>query len=648
MVSIGSEHSRVHIQRFSAQYVVPAQHPSPERVRTRLDEAVTGSLRDALGAALAPLLPETDPSIWLIRRLEVQVDVNAAWDGQQIARAWTPQITRSLATVLQDGQDGESVLWFPDRAAYLSRFLVDAAEGRSAGKWYYEAFDNLRLLPTSALLRTAICEQPAIGKAALRQLSATELGTVLRVLTSPDARRILDALVADASAGDEPRCFKAVWAVWETPGRGSLENGEEWHSALRLYLEAHGRDPAVQGRSLKRAALALVRLARVVSGDAGSLLAALASGDLPALYSVAGAGDAEVLAPLLRCPRDWVRDVVQVLLSKRAAEQAPTEVCGLRDTPFGGSFLLLPLLDTLPLEQATHGWPDAAEATPAALVRFLLLLKCCGRSRANQMFRDPVIRDLMAVPPALSTADLADWQARVSSAQRRTFLDVMASWHVETGALGGRVWILTCVRAPRGPIALLIDGARGVWLFAAGCRPSRPARRLRELRRMTLRDQAENPIVLSDDGWTEALNAACRDLRTVGLGSDAARALAQEDASLAEVLARMDRLADDWSYLSLPKTLGIGRAFDMTLSVAAQGVMRALAWRLPGFAGSNLPYLHCNFLEMGGSVEEEPGRWVVRLGRPPLHLVLNITGMIRASYRLSWRDERPFVLFPES
>jgi len=37
----------------------------------------------------------------------------------------------------------------------------------------------------------------------------------------------------------------------------------------------------------------------------------------------------------------------------------------------------------------------------------------------------------------------------------------------------------------------------------------------------------------------------------------------------------------------------------------------------------------------------------VRLGRPPLHLILTMTGMLRKVYRLSWLDDRPFALFPE-
>ena len=38
----------------------------------------------------------------------------------------------------------------------------------------------------------------------------------------------------------------------------------------------------------------------------------------------------------------------------------------------------------------------------------------------------------------------------------------------------------------------------------------------------------------------------------------------------------------------------------------------------------------------------------MQLGRPPLNMILSITGMARATYLLSWLDdERPFNLFQE-
>ncbi|HYJ46473.1 MAG TPA: hypothetical protein VEV81_07650, partial [Pyrinomonadaceae bacterium] len=116
---------------------------------------------------------------------------------------------------------------------------------------------------------------------------------------------------------------------------------------------------------------------------------------------------------------------------------------------------------------------------------------------------------------------------------------------------------------------------------------------------------------------------------------------------VAGILARLDKLREDLSHLTLPESLGLSRALDRALSVVAQHLYRAFSWRLPGFAESSLPYLASNFLDFSGSLEEEPTRRVVRVSRPPLHLVLALTGMMRQTYRLSWLDERPLMLFPE-
>lgn len=82
--------------------------------------------------------------------------------------------------------------------------------------------------------------------------------------------------------------------------------------------------------------------------------------------------------------------------------------------------------------------------------------------------------------------------------------------------------------------------------------------------------------------------------------------------------------------------------------MAAQGVMRTFACRLPGFARSHLAYLRANFLDVAATREEHPDRRIVTVGRPPLAVILSMTGMSRASYRLGWLDYRPFSLFPES
>jgi len=84
----------------------------------------------------------------------------------------------------------------------------------------------------------------------------------------------------------------------------------------------------------------------------------------------------------------------------------------------------------------------------------------------------------------------------------------------------------------------------------------------------------------------------------------------------------------------------------LALSVAAMGLLRDFAWRLPGFARSTLLYLYANFLDIPATLECGPDRYLASMGRPPLNLVLNMTGMARGSFELSWLD-RPLVLRQE-
>jgi hypothetical protein len=126
-----------------------------------------------------------------------------------------------------------------------------------------------------------------------------------------------------------------------------------------------------------------------------------------------------------------------------------------------------------------------------------------------------------------------------------------------------------------------------------------------------------------------------------------AQNLAEGRPGLRELLARLDKLPADLAYLVLPQSFGLKPSLDRALSIAAQGLLRHFAWRLPGFAFSSIAYLYPNFLDFTASLVDEPDRWVVRLGRPPLHLVLNMSGLTRSTYHLAWLDERPLALFQQ-
>lgn len=103
----------------------------------------------------------------------------------------------------------------------------------------------------------------------------------------------------------------------------------------------------------------------------------------------------------------------------------------------------------------------------------------------------------------------------------------------------------------------------------------------------------------------------------------------------------------DLDYLKAPDELPWGRAWDALLSLAAQQLLRRFARRLPGFALSHCDYLYSNFLALSARVDKQGHRYVVRLSRPPLGLMLNLTGMTRCEYGLPWRPGCSFALFSE-
>jgi hypothetical protein len=122
--------------------------------------------------------------------------------------------------------------------------------------------------------------------------------------------------------------------------------------------------------------------------------------------------------------------------------------------------------------------------------------------------------------------------------------------------------------------------------------------------------------------------------------SSEAAAWAAEGALLATCLERVRLPDEDLAYLSLVSLLRGARHLDLALSLAARSVVRNFAWRLPGFAWSSADFLYTNFLDVVATVEPKAEAWLVRVGRPPLHIVLAMTGASQDNYHVSWLDGR--------
>jgi len=648
---LATEASTLTIGRLRAEYLLSAEHTSPARIKAQLDTVLTHSLSQMLTMLTARWDAASDTRVLLVRRLTITVDVNTTWERDVVARNWAVQLLHSLEAIRASTHTDENIAWFADRSAYLAHFLQDAADGNAWSKWYYAPFDGLRLLPTSATLRTALCFQPALGRAALLQLN--DLAKVLQVLTAQDARRIIEKLDTDAEGKDEESCLQAIWEVWDRAELGPLQVGDEWLNVLKLYLSTVKNYGELAGETLKITARALLRLVRrAISASASTfetILNACTHGDLSALYLTAGSGDAEVMLPLMRCSPDQLRTIGQSLHHRYTDQGLDTTVAisERRYTSFGNLFLLLPILDDLPLEQAADGWPDAGDTSAVALLRLLLLMKCCGQTHAHRVFSDPLVRDLMGVGAALSVGNVAQWARGISPKKRASFLHAISAWQQERDAVDGQTLILGRAALPGSSVAVLLDCSRGMWLDAHGFQQNRSDRLIERLHAQLVQWAQAETLLLSEEMFIEPLRLAYPSLHKEALHSAFTLERAEEDQVLQEVLRRFDQLSSELSYLATPQAFGLSRPLDLALSVAAQNIMRMFAWRLPGFARSSLPYISSNFLSVTASLEDEDERRVVRLGEPPLHFILNLSGMNRSTYRISWLDSRPFALFRE-
>jgi len=103
---------------------------------------------------------------------------------------------------------------------------------------------------------------------------------------------------------------------------------------------------------------------------------------------------------------------------------------------------------------------------------------------------------------------------------------------------------------------------------------------------------------------------------------------------------------DERRWFAFPRRAGITMAWAETLAPIAGVVLRRFARRLPGFAHSTPDYLWRNFLAFDAAVEDELERVLVRCGRPPLHLVLTLTGMTRGLVAGCDASGRPILVFP--
>ena len=359
----------VSVSRLTVHCTVPRDHPHTERVRWRMSEAAGAPLRQALEDVLWPLSASHGPEVVIIRRIELSFDLDTSREVSDVARHWAARLSAALVRFLH-GAGATGMVRFESRAHFLARFLVDAAAGRAASKWYYRQFRGLEALAIPAVLRTALLEDVERGIAALRALDPHELVPVLHALGALEARRVIEAV--QSHEADASRIESAVEALVPVAPRWraiapALDS--PWTAALALLVLAS--DPPIAP---------LPAIATLAASVAAWLH------DQPALPpELAPPG----LASLAALP-EKKRGALAAAFGKSGAHTTTAREPVSAYTRFGGLILLLPHVAELPID-ATFAGGDRP------WLRLMVLAACAGVDGARGALADPVLARLCGV-----------------------------------------------------------------------------------------------------------------------------------------------------------------------------------------------------------------------------------------------------------
>jgi hypothetical protein len=601
------------VRRHLLRSRVVGGRPSPS-VGSLVDRAMVNCLA-------AVTLPARDGhGVWLIRRLNVSVRVGAEWPPSRIARALAAGTARALAQAIEGGPDGENVIVFRDRPAFLARFMVDSVIGRAAGRWEYREFAPDDAAP-SAVLLTAIEREPENAIVAFGRLSEHDLRTVLGGLAPADADAVLAALATATTSGPEEPAQLVVAALVRLLHRSALPE-EPSAAALTLYLDvARHRGSAPPAGSEARARQA-VRLRAIVRGTSPSTRLELAGAIEDGRWASGAAHVAMALPELASWPNEARRSAFRVLVATHSG--APEQAPGLRSAPLatslGGMFLLLPLLEELPWGAMTEGWPELDGVAPTRIARLLSVAGALGAHRNPSAALDPVLRMALGVPTTIGAPAINAWSRGIGPEAMEGWTRALVAAMARSGKASGHVTL-----APLGDRVVAVDGALGMWL---GTAPGAPAE-IRALAESLEAGFGRPAAVAGAEPWIEACLPSNRP---------------RPDPIDGRLLFRLGPQA---RYATLGEPFELSPDATGLFMVAAQALGRELARRLPGFSRSSLPYLSDNVLQFEASIEADPDRFVVRVGDPPLHLLLSLTGLNRQRFRLEASGDREWVLTQE-
>lgn len=597
-----SENTSVIVNKLSVDCQLSGALTDADQHEKRLVKIARNELKDALQECLQPLR-SSDDKIVLIRRLEMDLDVDLLVGVQDIAQAWAMTITTRLVRALV-AQNAAGTVVFADAAHFLRCLLVDMARGRASQLWYYRhRFSGLRALPTSAALRTALLNKPEEGVAAITGISSQDWLEVCSAIINEDAQRLLTGMfpkaqrfqlsVTQAKAFSQTVVgeYTLAHALHASPATQCLLiTGLALTQGQAMSLSKEG----VAKESLAAAAelfCALLQLQYQRPREFQWILPLLTRNQpLPQkakLQDWFSAHEIAQLTPLLEAGHEVVEVLAQPLqnANESVAKPPATKLDGNGFTWFGNSLLLLPSINRLPL-QFVASWPTFNDQSPVLLVRWLVLCLCQSADKFFSAMQDPMLSRLCGISRIPTVIGLAEWLSQQINTQvANALLDDLASFN-----------------QANDPSTETLQ-----WQWQRG----------KQIKRVTLRRETRKGC------W---LNLSYAD--------DVSAALTVSNSS-------SEQAKEDLQNLWLQDRLGFNDAARTGLALLAQTTLASFAYRLPGFSHSSLSYLWRNFLCMSATLVTHERHIGAHLSRVPMSVILNMAGVNRGTAELPGFNWRP-------
>lgn len=606
----GIASDELRIRRLAAHYLVSTRHPAPHKVASALDTLCARQLPAALNRQVVEPMhsADADEGIWLIKKLVTAVDLDLGLDGDVQARRWAGQIARELARTLDDPDAG--VVFFASRSAWRARLILDIARGEAWDHWYHRGFAGIKALPASAAIRTVLTDESGDPALILAELLEEERTEVIRSLGELEARRVLDHWlvepVPESAFGQAASCIERLLNKWvDVPSQ--LDKSP---ALLALWLLASTAETWSSSfpKSLIVIAESLILIDRMGPRDAAVALDALNTGDVANLWRTIPER-ADLWQNLAAMPQQVRRQLRSHCSSKIQDSDRGVEVTDTgqnRQTPYGGWFFLLPQLEaTLPWSEMAD-WPEL-QGTPASKVlRWLVLAHCEGSRSFTAAVEDGFWRDSFGIDPNMSPEILEIWINDIEPERWRRLQQLVVSQ--ELNMLGNPM--VLGIKRNGDTLAILANGTSRHWIDA---------------RRLNGEKLSQVVKVLYRDSMANGVGRNHQTIKVNGFDNDA-----EAEAAWLDISGEMNVASDA----------------SLVLLLASQRVLRKFARRIPGFSGASFQHLHSNVLDVGASVDAEDERTLVRVSRPPLDVMLNMTGINRSRPVVPWWNGPPLEIYP--